>query len=74
MIRSLIYSCFWYDTLENKQNTITNNMANANTIGYKSENLAIKSFDDVIIQNKDKIAAGKKCSAKIRINKFRSRN
>ena len=44
MIRSLYTAVSGMISLENKQNTITNNMANANTIGYKSENLAIKSF------------------------------
>ena len=59
MIRSLYTAVSGMISLESKQSTITNNMANANTIGYKSENLAIKSFDEVYIQNKDKIAAGK---------------
>ena len=59
MIRSLYTAVSGMISLESRQSTITNNMANANTIGYKSENLAIKSFDEVYIQNKDKIAAGK---------------
>ncbi|MDU6873749.1 MAG: flagellar hook-basal body complex protein [Clostridium sp.] len=59
MIRSLYTAVSGMISLESRQSTITNNMSNANTIGYKSENLAIKSFDEVYIQNKDKIAAGK---------------
>ena len=40
-------------------------MTNANTIGYKSENLAVKSFDEVIIQNKDKLLGGKNVPQKL---------
>lgn len=58
MIRSLYTAVSGMISLENKQNTITNNMANANTTGYKSENLSVKSFDEVYIQNKDKIVGG----------------
>ena len=42
-------------TSEAKQNVIMNNITNANTTGYKSENLSIKSFDEVMISNKDKM-------------------
>lgn len=58
MIRSLYTAVSGMITLENKQNTISNNMANANTTGYKSEDLVMKSFDDVLIQNKDRILGG----------------
>lgn len=58
MIRSLYTAVSGMITMENKQNTVTNNMANANTTGYKSQNLCTKSFDDVLIQNMDKITNG----------------
>lgn len=53
MIRSLYTSVSSLISLENRQNVITNNMANANTNGFKSDNLSIKSFDEVYIQNRD---------------------
>lgn len=59
MIRSLYTAVSGLITLENKQATIVNNMTNANTTGYKGENLAIKSFDEVMLQNKDKVVNGK---------------
>lgn len=55
MIRSLYTAVSGMIAMENKQNTVVNNMANANTTGYKSENLVTKSFDEVLLQNKDKL-------------------
>ena len=65
MIRSLYTAVSGMITLENKQNTITNNMANANTTGYKEENLAVKSFKEVMIQNRDKIVGGQNVQQKL---------
>ena len=65
MIRSLYTAVSGLVTLENKQDTITNNMTNANTTGFKSDNLSIKSFDEVMIQNKDKIVNGKNVNQKL---------
>lgn len=59
MIRALYTAVTGLITQEAKQNTVTNNLANANTTGFKSDNLSIKKFDDVLIQNYDKIANGK---------------
>ncbi len=59
MIRSLYTTVSGMITLENKQNTITNNMANANTVGFKSDDLILKSFPEVMLQNRDKISNGK---------------
>jgi len=50
-------------TLEQKQNTTTNNIANINTYGYKNEKLLSKSFDEIKLQNNDNYkngTAGKK--------------
>lgn len=58
MIRSLYTSVSGLISLENKQAVISNNMANANTNGFKSEYLSFKSFKDVMIQNKDKVVGG----------------
>lgn len=59
MIRGLYTVASGLITSEAKQNSIMNNMANVNTPGYKAEKLAIKSFDEVMISNKDKLVAGK---------------
>lgn len=59
MIRSLYTSVSGLITQEAKQNVITNNLANANTIGFKSDNLSVKKFDDVLIENYDKLVNGK---------------
>jgi flagellar basal-body rod protein FlgG len=58
MIRSLYTAVSGMIAMENKQNTVTNNMANANTTGYKSRNLSTKSFDEVLLQNMDKVTNG----------------
>ncbi|MCB2288894.1 flagellar basal body rod protein FlgG [Clostridium sp. CS001] len=59
MIRGLYTAVTGLITGEAKQSVVTNNIANANTIGFKSENLSIKKFDDVLIQNYDKVVNGK---------------
>ncbi|GFP77073.1 flagellar hook-basal body complex protein [Clostridium fungisolvens] len=58
MIRGLYTAVNAMVTLEAKQDVITNNMANANTNGYKAEDLKVKKFQDVLIQNKDKVVGG----------------
>ena len=65
MIRSLYTSVSGLISLENKQAVISNNMANANTNGFKSEELSFKSFKDVMIQNKDKIIGGQNVQNKL---------
>lgn len=59
MIRSLYTAVSGLITQEAKQEVITSNLSNANTIGYKGYNLATKKFDDVMIQNYDKKVLGK---------------
>ncbi|WP_032121952.1 flagellar basal-body rod protein FlgG [Clostridium amazonitimonense] len=59
MIRGLYTAVSGLITEEARQNVISSNMANANTVGYKSDNLAVKKFDDVLIENYDKIVGGK---------------
>lgn len=59
MIRSLYTAVSGLITQEAKQDVITNNLANVNTVGFKGDNLAVKSFKDVLIQNYDKILNGK---------------
>lgn len=59
MIRGLYTAVSGLITLEAKQDTISNNLANVNTNGYKAENLSVKKFKDVMIENKDKVVGGK---------------
>ena len=59
MIRSLYTAISGMITQEARQDVITNNLANANTTGFKGDNLAVKKFDDVLIQNYDKQVGGK---------------
>lgn len=59
MIRSLYTAVSGMITQEAKQDIITNNLSNANTVGFKGDNLAIKKFDDVLLENYDKIVGGK---------------
>jgi flagellar basal-body rod protein FlgG len=59
MIRSLYTAISGMITQEAKQDVITNNLANATTVGFKSDNLAIKRFDDVLLENHDKVVGGK---------------
>lgn len=59
MIRGLYTAISGMIAQEAKQDVVTNNLANANTTGYKADNLAIKKFNDVLIQNYDKVENGK---------------
>lgn len=59
MLRSLYTSVSSLITLENKQNVISNNMANANTNGFKADTLSTKSFDEVYISNRDRVVGGR---------------
>lgn len=65
MIRGLYTAVSGLITGEAKQNVVTNNLANSNTTGFKSENLSIKKFDDVLIQNYDKLENGKNIKSTI---------
>lgn len=44
--------------LQARQNVTANNIANINTVGYKSESVVSKPFDEVILANKDKYVNG----------------
>ena len=59
MIRGLYTAVSGLINGEAKQSIVSNNLANASTIGFKSDDLSIKKFDDVLIQNYDKIVNGK---------------
>jgi flagellar basal-body rod protein FlgG len=58
MIRGIYTAVTGLISQEAKQDVISNNLANANTIGYKKDNLITKKFDDVLIQNYDKVVNG----------------
>lgn len=59
MIRSLYSAVSGLITQEAKQDVITNNIANISTTGFKSDDLMVKDFKDVLIENRDKIVDGK---------------
>ncbi|MBE6068742.1 MAG: flagellar basal body rod protein FlgG [Clostridium lundense] len=59
MIRGLYTAVSGMITQEAKQDVITNNLANVNTVGFKVDNLATKSFNEVLLSNRDKIVNGK---------------
>lgn len=59
MIRGIYTAVSGLVAGEAKQSVITNNIANANTTGFKGENLAVKNFDNVLIKNYDKVVGGK---------------
>lgn len=53
MIRGLYTAVSGMISLEAKQGVVTSNLANINTNGYKGEELNLKSFDEVMLQNRD---------------------
>jgi len=54
MIRALYTSLSGMISKEARMNSISNNLANANTVGYKSDDLILKSFDQVLLENRGK--------------------
>lgn len=59
MLRGIYTSVSSMVTLQARQGIITNNLANINTTGYKEESLMTKSFDEVMLSNKDNYKNGK---------------
>lgn len=59
MIRGLYTAVSGLITQEAKQAVITNNLANVNTVGYKSDDISASDFGDILIHNYDKIVNGK---------------
>lgn len=59
MLRGMYTSVSAMINLQGSQTVISNNIANANTNGFKSETLISKTFDDVLIKNNDKYVNGK---------------
>ena len=60
MIRGLYTAVSGLITQQAKQEVVTNNIANVNTTGYKSDKLATESFREVLIQNYDGSPSGGK--------------
>ncbi|KHD38284.1 flagellar basal body rod protein FlgG [Clostridium acetobutylicum] len=54
MVRGLYTAISGMVVQEAKQDVITNNLANTNTVGFKSDSLSSQSFEDVLIQNYSK--------------------
>lgn len=55
MIRALYTTVSGLITQEAKQDVITNNLSNVTTTGFKKDNLIVKKFGDVLIENYDKM-------------------
>ncbi|EYE88813.1 flagellar basal body rod protein FlgG [Fervidicella metallireducens AeB] len=65
MIRGLYTAATGMITKQVQMENLTNNIANINTAGFKKDNLAIKSFDEVLLENRDKYLNGKSFSNKL---------
>lgn len=59
MIRGFYSSVSALITLQNEEETITNNISNLNNNGYKKRTLTTQSFDDVMIANRQKLSGNK---------------
>lgn len=53
MIRGMYTALSGMIVEEKKQTVVSNNMANANTFGYKTKKMNVKSFEQVMLENKD---------------------
>lgn len=58
MLRGMYSSVSAMINLQSSQSVITNNLANINTTGYKSETLVSKSFEELMISNRDRYVNG----------------
>lgn len=58
MLRGMYSSISAMISLQASQSVITNNMANINTTGFKGETLVSKSFDELVLSNRDKYING----------------
>ncbi|MCH3964204.1 MAG: flagellar basal body rod protein FlgG [Clostridium sp.] len=59
MIRSFYTAVSGMITQEAKQDVLTNNIANANTVGFKQDDLSVGDFGEMLLQNYDKVVGGK---------------
>lgn len=73
MIRGLYTAVSGMISQEAKQDVVTNNLANVNTVGFKVDNLATKSFEEVLLSNRDKIVNGRNVKVNIGTINFGSK-
>ncbi|QCX32330.1 flagellar hook-basal body complex protein [Caloramator sp. E03] len=59
MIRGLYIAASGMITRQIQQENLSNDAANINTPGYKKDKIALKTFQDVMVENRDKIINGK---------------
>lgn len=59
MIRGLYTAVSGLITQEARESVITNNIANASTVGFKSDDISASDFGDILLHNYDKIVNGK---------------
>ena len=65
MLRGLYTAVSGLVTLEKQQSNISNNISNATTTGFKNDILITKSFDEVMLQNRDKVVGNKNVTQKL---------
>lgn len=65
MIRSFYSAVSAMITLEAKLDSCTSNISNANTTAYKSQDVKMKSFDDVMLQNREKLVGNRYTTQKL---------
>lgn len=65
MIRSFYSAVSAMITLESKLDSCTSNIANANTTAYKAQDVKMKSFDDVMLQNREKLVGNRYTTQKL---------
>ncbi|SFC61768.1 flagellar hook-basal body complex protein [Clostridium uliginosum] len=65
MIRGLYTSVSGLITLQNDEQTVTNNIANVNNNGYKKNVLTKQSFEDVMVTNRQNMSGNKHVANKL---------
>lgn len=65
MIRGLYIAASGMLTKQAQQENLSNNIANINTPGFKKDKVALKTFEEVLIQNRDRSIGGKNFKNKL---------
>lgn len=70
MIRGLYTAATGMITKQMQQENLSNNIANINTAGYKKDKVVLKSFKEMVLENKDKTVGGKPVVNKLGVVEF----
>lgn len=65
MIRGLYIAASGMLTKQVQQENLSNNIANINTAGFKKDKIALKTFEEVLIENRDRSIGGKNFKNKL---------